>query len=271
MTAYHPIKIPGRSRRRGTIFGLVLFLVLISSLSRPGFRHWAGAISLKILSPFWTVGRGVGNVFDNIGFLFANKLNLANENARLRAILDQQLTALLNQEILKQENATLRQIVNRLPDSLPLAVGRLISQGQQFPLGTAIIDVGSQNVNTALVPGLVAVSEGTVVLGQLVEVYDTKAKISFYSTTGARLPGNLGEKNIPIELIGRGGGNFTALLPRDLAVAMNDQVTITIAGHNFLLAVVNDIRRAAGDSFQKIFLRQPVNISQLTWIELYAP
>ncbi len=271
MTAYHPIKISGRARQKRAIFGLILFLILTFGLSYAGPRHWAGNIGLKILSPFWAVRQTTGNIFSNIGALFANKLKLANENGRLRAIIDQQATALSNQEILKEENTTLRQIVNRPPDLLPLTIGRLISRGQQFPFGTALIDIGSQNVNTALTPGLVAVSEGTVILGELVEIYETKAKMSFYSTTGERLIGNLGEKNIPIELTGHGGGNFTTSLPRDLTVSINDQVTVTVAGHEFLLAVVNDIQRAAGDSFQKIFLRSPINISQLVWIELYAP
>ena len=81
----------------------------------------------------------------------------------------------------------------------------------------------------------------------------------------------LGEMHVPIEITGRGAGNFIASLPRDLIVAIGDRVTLTVAGHEFILAVVSDIKRTAGDSFQEIFLRVPVNISQLTWVEMYAP
>ena len=119
--------------------------------------------------------------------------------------------------------------------------------------------------------GTVVASAGSVVLGELTEIYGTKAKMSFYSSSGERLSAQLGETRTPIELTGRGAGNFIASLPRDLAVARNDQVTLTIAGHDFVLAVVSDIRRIAGDSFQEVFLRTPVNISQLVWMEMYAP
>jgi len=273
MTAYLPVKVPGRPKRFRIIFGLVLLLIILLGLSQATFRHQVSGVSLKILSPFWTLGRGVNNITIGFNGIFATKLKLEKENVRLRNIIDQQAVRLLNQEILKQENLTLRQIINRAPDPLPLTIGRIINRGQQFPLGLATIDTGLKNekIDNLLVPGVVVASEGAVALGELTEIYPTLAKMRFYSTTGDRLSGNLGELHIPIELTGRGAGNFIGLLPRDLTVKINDRVTIAVAQHEFIIAVVNDIKRLAGDSFQEVFLRSPINISQLTWVEMYAP
>jgi hypothetical protein len=272
MTDYHPIKIPSRRRSRWqTIFAVVLFLAILLGLSQGGFRRVAVNISGGILSPLWTIGRGLENFSTGLAGLFTNKIKLATENARLRTIINQQATALLNKNILELENTTLRQIINRAPDPLPLTIGRFINDGQQFPLGQATVDIGIQSVENQLVPGTVVASAGSIVLGELTEIFDLKAKMSFYSNSGEHLSAQLGETHTPIELTGRGAGNFIASLPRDLVVAMNDQVTLAIAGHEFVLAVVSDIRRTAGDSFQEVFLRTPVNIPQLVWVEMYAP
>ncbi|MFH1170577.1 MAG: hypothetical protein V1704_03395 [Candidatus Vogelbacteria bacterium] len=271
MTDYHPVKVPRQSRRFRTIFIIVLFFVVLLGLSQGGFRRVAVNISGGILSPFWTIGRGMENFSTGFFGLFTNKIKLATENAQLRNIINQQATALLNKNILELENTTLKQIMNRAPDPLPLTIGRFLNGGQQFPLGQATIDVGAQMIENQLVPGTVVISAGSVVLGELTEIYGTKVKMRFYSSSGERLLAQLGETHTPIELTGRGAGNFIALLPRDLAVAINDQVTLAIAGREFVLAIVNDIQRTAGNSFQEVFLRTPVNISQLVWVEMYAP
>lgn len=274
MTAYRPIKIPGRvgrPRRFRAILGPILFIVLLVGLSQAGFRHFAGRISIGVLKPFWAAGRGTGKIFTGLGGIFIGQLKLADENARLRLIIDQQSAALSNQTALKQENIVLRRIVNRAEETRPLAVGRLESRGQSFPLDAGIIDIGFQNAKTDIPVGTVATSEGSVALGELIEIYPTTAKMRLYSAAGERLSARLGETQIPIELIGRGGGNFIASLPRDLIISANDPATVIVAGREFVLAVVNNVKRAAGDSFQEIFLRVPINISQLTWIEMYAP
>ncbi|HEY4476441.1 MAG TPA: hypothetical protein VJB69_00405 [Candidatus Paceibacterota bacterium] len=271
MTAYHPTRIPGRPRRFWTTFGLILFFVLLIGLSQTPIRQFANRVSIGMLSPLWSIGRGVEIFFIGLGGIFSSKLSLVQENVALRSIVNQQSIALLNQTILKQENIILRQIVNRAMDAQPLTIGRLENRGEEFPLGVAIIDTGFQNTTTGLSPGVVVVSEGAVILGELIEIYPKTAKMHFYSTTGERLMAQLGEMHVPIEITGRGAGNFIASLPRDLIVAIGDRVTLTVAGHEFILAVVSDIKRTAGDSFQEIFLRVPVNISQLTWVEMYAP
>ncbi|MEK7621725.1 MAG: hypothetical protein AAB415_00950 [Patescibacteria group bacterium] len=273
MIAYHPVKIPGRPKRFRAFGGLILLLAILLGLSRGSIRHLAADASLRILSPLWTIGRGARRVETDLGGVFSSKIHLANENAQLRNLVAEQRAALLAQAGLRQENITLRALVSRAPDPPPLTIGRVASRGAQFPLGLAIIDLGSLNeeVKGHLTAGAVVTVEGTVALGELTEIYSATAQMRLYSTTGERISGNLGENHIPIELTGRGAGNFVGLLPRDLPAAAGDEVTIVAAGHEFVIAVVSEIERAAGDSFQEIFLRSPVNISQLTWVEMYAP
>ena len=271
MIDYHPVKVPRQSRRFRTIFIVVLFFAVLLGLSQNELRRGAVNISQGILSPLWTIGRGLRNFSSGLTGLFANKIKLTTENTQLRTIINQQATALLNKNILEAENTTLRQIINRAPDPLPLMIGRFINDGRQFPEGQATIDIGVQSVENQLVPGTIVVSAGSVVLGELTEIYGTKAKMSFYSSSGEHFLAQLGETHIPIELTGRGAGNFIASLPRDLPVAMNEQATLVIAGHDFVIAVVSDIQRTAENSFQEVFLRTPVNIPQLAWVEMYAP
>lgn len=248
-----------------------MVLVLLLGLSQTNFRQSLTGLSVKIFKPFWAIESGLNNGLTGITSLFSSKIKLMEENINLKNIINQQAISLLNQSVLKQENATLRQIFNRADAPTPLTVGRLLNQGLQFPFDTALVDTGVKNTTAPLTPGVVVVAEGTVALGELIEVYGTSAKLRFYSTPEDRLSAFLGENHVPIEIVGRGGGNFIASLPRDLAITVGDQVTLTIAGHEFLLAIVSDIKRTAGDSFQEVFLRLPINLAQLTWIEFYAP
>ena len=127
MTDYHPVKIPRRQRRFQTIFIVVLFFAILLGLSQGEFRRAAVNISGEILSPLWTIGRGIENFFAGLTGLFTNKIKLVAENAQLRTIINQQATALSNKNILELENTTLKQIENRAPDPLPLMIGRLIN------------------------------------------------------------------------------------------------------------------------------------------------
>lgn len=271
MIGYRPIKASRPDNRRRTIIGLGLIVVLLFGLSQTNFRHTPGNISFQILRPFWSLATGTSQPWTEFTSALKSKSNLTEENAHLREIINQQSIDLLKQDILTQENATLRQIVNRADDPRPLSVGRLLNQGLQFPFGTTLIDTGRLEVSTPLTTGVVVAAEGSVALGELIEVYATGAKMIFYSTSGNRLRASLGEDHVPIDLSGRGGGNFLASLPRDLPIEVGDQVTIAVAGHEFLLAVVSDITRTAGGSFQEVFLRVPINISQLAWVEMYEP
>ncbi len=272
MTVYRPIKSSsGKPSRRRLVVGLLVGFVLLLGLSRTSFLHRLTGWGVNLFKPFWAVGSGLDSGLTGAEGLFSSKIKLAEENAQLRATVREQAISLLNQSAIEEENATLRQILNRESPLPPLTVGRLLSQGLQFPFSTALLDAGTDNVDAPLTPGLVVVAGGTVALGELIEVYPRGAKLQFYSTPNDRLSAALGENHIPVELVGRGGGNFITSLPRDLVVTVGDRVTITIAEHEFLLATVSEIESTAGDSFQEIFLRSPVNISQLTWVELYEP
>ncbi len=271
MTDYRPIKSVFRPRRLRTIVGLIIVIFFLLGLSQTNFRHSLTGLGVKILKPFWVIGSGLDNSLSGLVGSFSSKIKLTEENTQLKTIINQQATSLLKQSIIEEENATLKQIFNRQNAPTPLTVGRLLSQGLQFPFNTALVDTGWGNVTAPLAPGLLVVAEGTVVLGELIEVYEQGAKWRFYSAPDDRLTASLGENKVSIELVGRGGGNFTASLPRDLIVAVGDRVTLTIAQHEFLLATVSDIKRTAGDSFQEIFLRIPINLAQLTWVEIYEP
>jgi hypothetical protein len=70
-----------------------------------------------------------------------------------------------------------------------------------------------------------------------------------------------------MQLVGRGGGNFEMILPRDLVVA--NEATVVLPGITpYVVAVVETILTDPRDSYQKALLASPINIFELNLVEV---
>ena len=97
------------------------------------------------------------------------------------------------------------------------------------------------------------------------EVFKNSARATLFSFPGRSADVLIGDSGIITTAIGRGGGNFEAKLPREIEIEAGDPIVIPeIDSHIF--AVVEDVVSKPTDSFQTIYFKNPVNISELEWV-----
>jgi len=74
-------------------------------------------------------------------------------------------------------------------------------------------------------------------------------------------------RNIFMQVVGRGGGNFEIILPRDLIVQKGTEVVLP-GIKPFVLGIVKSFISDPRDSFQKALLVSPVNIQEIKFVEV---
>lgn len=109
---------------------------------------------------------------------------------------------------------------------------------------------------------------GSLWLGTVVSQSGQTVKTRLLSTPGTEIPVVVGPTGIPALARGSGGGNFQLTLPRNLAIEVGDWVLA--AGEEWPLAigVVGAVEKDPAESLQKVWLRAPVNLHYLRYVEI---
>ena len=102
-------------------------------------------------------------------------------------------------------------------------------------------------------------------MGTVSEVFPKSAKVKLFSASGDETNAILERHNVPVTLIGAGGGNFRFELPRDMIVETGDRILSSdIAARH--LATVGDVSVRPTDSFKEVLAKSPINIFALRFV-----
>jgi cell shape-determining protein MreC len=192
------------------------------------------------------------------------KAQLQFENAALLAQVQSLKGDRVRLVLLAQENEELKGVLGRKGEKETMTIAAVLAKPPQSLYDTLIIDGGTDH---GFAVGDMVVAGGYIALGTIVEVSASVAKVKLYSMPGERLTVTLGAKNISIDAFGQGAGNFTAEVPRDALVVEGDLVTFPSINTKVVGQVSKTILRAS-DSFQSVYFRLPVNVSELRWVEV---
>ena len=240
----------------------VIFLVLF--FFRFGIFNTFSVVSLTIFHPFLVLGDNIGTKFKNLGAYFSSKNSLYQENQNLHAELTANETQMINYNSIVAENVSLKDILSRKTDKVNFILGAILSKPNQSPYDTLIIDAG---INDGVRTGNMVFASGDVPIGKVDAVYMNSSKIILFSSAGEKTEGVVGSKNVFMELVGRGGGNFEMIMPKDFTLQSGDQVLLP--GINpYVLATVEKVISDPRDPFTKALLRTPVNIEELKFVEI---
>lgn len=212
--------------------------------------------------PIWSIHRTVSSYLADSRIIFQSKKELAAENRALQRNAEFLTLRDVELELLKDENARLQELLNRrLSDTS--VVGKVLVRPPVSPYDTFVIDVGS---DTGIAKGDLVVAED-VIIGSIVRVQGRTSLVQLFSAPGVTIMVSVGPENIPAEAIGKGLGNLSARLPRDLTVKEGDFVTIPSLGVR-VFAVVQELRVSPTDPFQSLLFRVPINIFTLDFVEI---
>lgn len=242
--------------------GVVVFLTLFYFKANVfnGFSY----LGQRVFRPVLVVGNSIGQKLGNLGAYFASKSSLSRQNENLQSQLSSEEARMLNYDLVLSENESLKEILGRISTKEDMVLAGILSKPSQSPYDTLVLDAGAkQGINT----GNIVFAFGDIPIGRIAEVFPSSSKVVLFSNAGEKTQAIVRDKNNFFELVGRGGGNFEMILPRDLTLQEGD--LMTMPGINpYTLARVETIISDPRDPFTKALLSSPVNIQELKFVEI---
>lgn len=281
----------GRSYTR-LIIGIVSAIIIIFGGIEWLAPHFLPAIFTTIARPFWRIEFSVTS-----GSLRSPEALLSENEELKRELADisirSQATALL-----EQENADLKGLFNRTPSStsssvttssasiststssstfsttssviaLPLilkpshlTLAAILVRPPHTLYDELVVDIGADH---GLVAGDLVYAPGTVLIGRVVDVMSDTSKVSLLSSSGSSFDVLVGSKSIPAKAVGRGGGQYSAELPRDTMVTVGDIVTAPSL-YTTTVGIVGAVVSDPSQAFQTILFAPPSNLYETKWV-----
>lgn len=249
-----------KNRLKHPYFRRIFALVAIFALGAIVFSFFGGAI-ISMTAPVWKAENVIIQSLRN-GFTFFNSQQaLVEENTVLKEKLSSLEIEILSLSSKQAQENTLLELIGRRqkPNMIAAAV---LTHPPQTPYDVIVIDAG-YNESIAL-NSIVSLPEGPI-LGVVSEVFSKTAKVKLFSAAGEETNAILERDNIPVTLVGAGGGNFKLIFPRDIAVERGDRIlSADISSH--LLAIVEEISARPTDSFKEVLAKSPANIFVLRFV-----
>ncbi len=143
----------------------------------------------------------------------------------------------------------------------------ILSKPNQSAYDTVIVDAGS---NQFVSVGALVFADGNVPIGRVGSVYPSSSKIILFSNPSEQTQVSISsdpKQDVFMQVIGRGGGNFEMILPRDLNLEKGAQVVLP-GITPYVVGTVETIISDPRDAFKKALLVSPVNIEMLKFVEI---
>ncbi|MCM2339432.1 MAG: rod shape-determining protein MreC [Burkholderiales bacterium] len=254
-----------------SIFVVVLFILIFL---KNGVFDGLSYVSNIIFRPVISLGNNFSMKISNFGPYLKSKKALVAENESLKLKLDENNARMTNYDTLSDENLKIKEILNRKQENKNLILGSILSKPNQSPYDTLIIDIGTKD---GVVEGQKVLVLGDTPVGYIKEVYPRSSKVVLYSNPGEKTEvvvsgspvstsTSLGGDTF-MQVVGRGGGNFEMILPRDFVLQNGTEVVLPgITSH--VIGTVETIISDPRDSFQKALLISPINIFELKFVQV---
>jgi cell shape-determining protein MreC len=171
-----------------------------------------------------------------------------------------------NYNTVLDENNKLKEILGRAPEQIGnrMLVAAILAKPNRSLYDTLIIDAGA---NQGVVVNQRVFALGNIPIGRIAESYADSSKVILYSNPEEKTGIVVDGRGIFMQIVGRGGGNFEILLPKDLTLDNGTEVSLPGITPYIVGTVVKTISDPR-DSFVKALLVSPVNIQSLDFVEV---
>lgn len=254
-----------RRKKRNKRIKFILFVALIFIFiyfSASLFQSFSST-SNTVFRPFLVFGNKTGGSISDFFSSFKSKSVLSKENQNLQTQLNEAQLQMLNYDSLLEENIKLKEVLGR-KDKNDLLLANILSKPNQSLYDTVLIDVGLAD---SVSVGDTVFALGNIPLGKVSQVFERSAKVNLFSSWKEKTEVVLPNSDVFMQMVGRGGGNFEMILPRDFELEKGEQVVLPGA-HPYLVAVVETIISDPRDSYKKAILVSPVNIQGLKFLQI---
>lgn len=250
-------------QRRGVVrFFLVVVIIIAGYITidflAPDF-WWRAAV--RVGHPVWLLRTATKNFVAEKVELLNSKQQLVAENELLARELESWRARALKSQALQMAYQAFASSTYDLPKSALRAP--VLMRPPQAIYDILVVGAGEDE---GVAVGNLAFSADSLLLGEVTRVAGGTAEVRLYSSGGHETHVRVGGK-VEAVAVGRGAGMYEIKLPREVAVAVGDQVSLPSETFWFLGAV-EKIITAENDPYSRILFKVPVNIWELSWIGL---
>jgi cell shape-determining protein MreC len=206
------------------------------------FPRFVSGLFIKIAGPFWNIEKDI-------------------KTEKIRVSIDLQNTTILE---LEKENSDLKEIMARNSSSSPMLLSYIVKKPPFTAYDSYVIDIGK---NSGVKNGDKVYANGNLLLGEIVEINGSFAKVKLYSSYGEKFDVLIGKNNIEATATGKGGGAFEVVLPKDSKVQLNDSVSVPDLNVS-VFGIVKNISRDPARAFSTVLFSQPINIYEQKWVQV---
>lgn len=258
MTYLQTHRRPYQQQRRALVIigGVIVVVVGVMHVTLP---HLFPAFFTAIARPFWRTEFSIEN-----GALNSPAKLLADNQSLLRQ-LDEARIRLDTIGAVESENRELKVLLGRGTTTPVRNPGILAAVLMRPPLSAydeLIIDIGRDH---ALATSSLVYVPGDILVGRVVDVLGTTAKVTLFSSAGESYPVLIGQTHAAATAVGRGGGHYEAQVSRDTAVIEGDFV-LNAGFSNKPFGIVSAVLLDPTQPFKTVLFAPPVNIYQLRWV-----
>lgn len=173
-----------------------------------------------------------------------------------------------DRDLLAQENEQLKNMLGRTTAHSRI-VAAVLQRPPESPYDTFVIDAGEAQ---GIVLGSMVSAGGGTLIGTVTQVYATASRVTLFSAPGeshqALLVGE--SENTPITVSGKGGATFVAEVPAGVEARVGQSVVFPGLGVSFVGSVeYNEFTE--GESFRYLYIRMPVALYTLRFVEVLSP
>jgi cell shape-determining protein MreC len=240
---------------------LALFLLFYF---RVGISNSLSYVSHSIFRPFLIFGNNIGKKVSDTRYLLFSKNSLLKENEILKIQINQSESRIANYNSILDENIKLKETLGRKKDSQNMIVSAILSKPNRSPYDVLIIDTG---INQGILVNKKVFALGNIPIGRIAETYANSSKVILYSNPEEKTEVIVSGGDTFMQAIGRGGGNFEILLPKDFNLENGTEIVIP-GIYPYLLGTVVKTLSDPRDSFGKVLIVSPVNVQNLKFVEI---
>ncbi|MBX4195449.1 hypothetical protein KW796_00630 [Candidatus Parcubacteria bacterium] len=219
---------------------------------------------LNAISPVWRGQNSITRGISNFLGLIKDKDSLARDNLALREKLASYELLLAENRALSASRDELLGKFGREESTAGIAAGVLVHP-PETPYDNLIIDAGE--VEGVKMDSRVSLPEGGA-LGTISEVHEHQSKVALYSGSSIETGGLLERGNIPVTLVGAGGGTFKLTLPRDVIVEAGDKILLP-GIRSELVGVVREVSLEPTDSEKHVTVGAVANIHGIRFVNVH--
>lgn len=250
-------------RYRNIFLGIVILFLFI--YFRTGIAKSFGTFANTVFKPFVMLGDNIGSNIADMNFYFKSKKTLSQENEILKKEVESLSLEILNTKYLTEETEKLRNIFKNVPmdSGKDFILANILAKPNRSLYDTLLIDMGQEE---GIGVGDMVFAMGNIPIGKIDTVYSHSSKVTLFSTSKEKTDVVVG-KDLFMQVIGRGGGNFEMILPRDFVLDIDTMVSLPGSSHA-VLGVVETIISDPRDAYQKALIVSPVNIQEIRLVQI---